>query len=87
MGPEGRLASLIYFFPERQVEIYFGHLELDAEKSRRLRDEFCAIVGFRQAGDYTLKGEVTQDTVGKLRQMVAHLIARVREWIEAGRVE
>ena len=73
------LASFAYGYPPDIFEFYFGQIPLAEAEAAGLRRELLGLGIFQEAGQKTLRAQVSAATVSKLRETYASILDKMDE--------
>jgi len=77
------LFTFAYGWPADQFDIYLGYLPFSPEEEATLRKELLSYGVFREAGQKTLKANVSDETVDQLKKAFSFILEKVNEFAKS----
>lgn len=79
MESQNRTVSFAYGWPNGGFEFYFSQLNLSAEEEAIFRAKLLAYGVFREAGKYTVKADVNEQSISKILDAYMLVLNRIEE--------
>jgi CBS domain-containing protein len=79
---EEQWASFSYGWPEELFEFYFGHLPLPDKEARMLRRELMRFGVFREAGQKTLRANLTREILPKMLEVYNFILDKMDDIVK-----